>query len=93
MPLARKASENELRLQVVSIVDGKRVNLGGLADQIRAARTEDQAGGFAASVPAIEGGRDFSGGRRVECLAERIREAKERLARGRARVTMPYRLA
>src|SRR5271155_2447677 len=36
---ARKASEeNELRFQVVSVVDGARVNLDGLAEKLRAAR-------------------------------------------------------
>jgi hypothetical protein len=85
MLVAREANE-ELRFQVVSIVDGKPVNLDGLADQIRAARIEDLTGGFAASLPTRQAGHDFSRGRQADCLSERIRRAaRERVERMQGR--------
>jgi len=54
---ARKASEeDELRFQVVSAVDGSRVNFDELAETIRAARMRIQAGESPRLFPAIEGG-------------------------------------
>jgi hypothetical protein len=83
---ARKANEG-LSFRVVSIVDGKPVNFDGLADAIRAARMNTQAGESPASLPAIEGGQDGSGGRRTDCLSERVRKARERVTRAQGPVT------
>jgi hypothetical protein len=80
--VARKASEeSELRFEVRSIVDGKPVNLDGLAERIRAARMKDQNEELPASLPAIEGGQDHSEGTWGDRLSERIRMARERVAR------------
>lgn len=82
---ARKASdEDEIRFQVVSILDGKPVNLDGLAERLRAARLKDQAGGSLGSLPASQGGQNSGGERRADCLAERIRRARERVAGAQA---------
>ena len=85
MLVARKASENELRFQVVSVVTGERVSLDGLADQIKAARLRIGAIGEQAAPPACQSGQDFSVGRQEDCLAERIRRARERVERMRGR--------
>jgi hypothetical protein len=82
---ARKASEDELRFEVRSIVDGERINLDGLAETIRAARIRIDAGGEQAALPTIEDGQDFSRGRQADCLAERIRRARERVERMQGR--------
>jgi hypothetical protein len=76
---ARRASEDELRFRVVSVVDGRPVNLDGLAEGLRAARLRLDAEEGTASIPANEGGQDSSGGSWEECLAERIRRARERV--------------
>lgn len=76
--LAARESEAEFRVQTVSVVDGKPVCLDGLAETIRAARmridTEEEAG----SSPAII--QNSNGGRRADCLEERMRRARERVA-------------
>jgi hypothetical protein len=79
--VARKENEEQLCFQVVSIVDGKRVNLDGLAEQIRAARMKNGAGEPAASQPANVSGHDDNQRRCTNPLEERIRRAKERAAR------------
>lgn len=68
-----------------------RVNLGrgtdgpfGLAESIRAARMKQQAD----LLPAIEGGEARNEERRADCLAERIRLAREQVARARGQETM-----
>jgi hypothetical protein len=79
--IARKASEeDQLRFQTVSIVDGSRVNLDGLAERIRAARMKDQGEGLPASLPS-ERGKEHDAGRRADCLSERITKARERVKR------------
>lgn len=59
-------------------VDESPRDLIGLAEAIRAARLADRAGGLPASLPASQGS---NGGRSPDCLAERIREARERVRR------------
>ena len=86
---ARQESEEGFRVQCYSIVDGKPVNLDGLADSIRAARMKDQTGILPLSLPASEDGQDSSGGRRANCLTERIRMARERATRAQDPVSMP----
>jgi hypothetical protein len=63
MLVARIASEkDELSFQVVSIVDGSRVNFDGLAERIRAVRMKDHGEGLPASLPS-EGGKEHDAGR------------------------------
>lgn len=82
--LVARESE-EMRFQTVSVVDGSRVNLDGLADSIREARMKIQAGGVSDSLPPIDGGQDFSRGRQADCLSDRIRRARERVERMQGR--------
>lgn len=80
--LVSRESE-EVRYQAVSILDGKPVNLSGLADVIRAGRMKCRDGESPDMLPAIEGGQYRGEERRPDCLAERIRLARERVARAR----------
>jgi hypothetical protein len=82
--LVARDSEEQFRVQCYSIVDGQPINFDGLAEAIRAARMKDQAREFPVSLPAIEGGQDYSGGGQADCLAKRIRGARERVARAQA---------
>lgn len=70
---ARNAGE--LRFQVVSVVDGSRVNLGGLAEVIHAGRMRAGAG-----VSGVDVAREDKRVRRPDCLADRIRQARERVS-------------
>ena len=82
MLVARKASEEiEFGVKVVYRADGSIAEIRGLAERIRAARMKDQAGEFPASLPAIEGGRNESVRGRTDWLPERVRTARERVAR------------
>ena len=85
MLVARKA--NGERESVVYRADGSVAEIRGLAERIRAARMLDRAGEFPASLPAIEGGQDWSAGGRTDCLSERIRIARERVTRVQDPVT------
>jgi hypothetical protein len=76
---ARKAKDEALQFQVVSLVDGKTVNLDGLAHRIRAARQWPDSESDLIESHAIGGGQDGSEGRRMDCLAERMRRARERV--------------
>ena len=78
---ARKSSEEEFRVETVSILGGRPVNLDGLAERISAARKRNEAGGEPASPRTTGGGHDFGEKGSAECLAERIRRARERAAR------------
>jgi len=71
--VAREA--DKLRFQVVSAVDGSRVNLDGLAEAVRAARMRAGGEESTAPFPASESGRDS--------LHERIMEARARVERMR----------
>ena len=77
MLTAQKAGE--LRFEAVSILDGSRVNLGGLAEVIHAGRMRAGAG-----VSEVDVAREDKRVRRPDCLADRIQQARERvrLARG-----------
>ena len=77
--VARKASEEELRFKVVSIVNGSRVNLDGLADRIKSA-FKNQGGELPDSLPAREDERESNEGAWGECLSERIKAGRERIA-------------
>jgi len=77
---AREREEDGLRFVVRSVVDGKPVNLDGLAERLRAARRRIDAEEGTASTPANEGGQDYGGEGRADCLEERIRRAWERVA-------------
>jgi hypothetical protein len=88
--VAREANEeSESGFRVVYKADGSVAEIRGLAEVIRAARTKNQAGEFPALLPAIKGGQGYSGGGQADCLAERIRKARERVTRAQAPVTMP----
>lgn len=90
MLVTRKTTkEDELRFQVVSIVDGSRVNLDGLAETIRAARMRVLAGESPPQIAEIEGGMESNRGRGADCLSERMRRAKERVRRAQGLETMP----
>lgn len=79
---ARKASEeDELRFEVRSAVDGSPVNLNGIADVMRAARMKDQGEELPASRPAIEGEQEHSEDSWEDCVTERIRMARDRVAK------------
>lgn len=80
MLVARDANKEEFSFHCYSVVDGKPVNLDGLADRLRAAQLGLDAQAGTASSPAPEGGQDFSGERLTDCLEERMRRAEERLA-------------
>ena len=56
----RKTSSEEFRVQCYSVLDGKPVGLDGLAERIRAARMEDQAGGWPVLPPTGEDDHDAS---------------------------------
>jgi hypothetical protein len=90
MLVARNArEENESGVQVAYSADGAVAEIRGLAKAIRASRMKDRAGRFPTSSPAIESGKNYSGGGQADCLAERIRRARERLARVQGPVTIP----
>lgn len=72
------------RYQAVSTLNGKPVYLDGLADSLRAARLKLHAEEGTASFPAAGSGQDSRGGRWADCLEERIRRARERVARAQA---------
>ncbi len=74
----------EVRYQVVSILDGKPANLDGLAELIRAARMKHETGESTDSLPGSERGRERGRGGATDCLAERLRRAEERVARTQA---------
>jgi hypothetical protein len=87
---ARDASEeDEIRFQMVSILDGKPVNLSGLAESIRAARMRVQNEELPPSDDGENGSGDHSEGTWEERLAEQIRRARERVARAQGPETMP----
>ena len=73
---ARNAGE--LRFQVVSVVDGSRVKLDALAEVIHAGRMR-----AAAAISGVEFVQEDKRERRPDCLAERIREGRERVRRAR----------
>jgi hypothetical protein len=75
--LLEARDSEEVRYQTVSILDGKPVNLDGLAETIRAARLRHGPG----SSSATEGGPDRIEGGRPDSLEERIRKAKERVSK------------
>jgi hypothetical protein len=77
----REAEKGGIRFVVRSIVDGSPVNLDGLADRLRAARLRLDIEEGTASIQANESGQERSGGSWEECLAERIRKARERVER------------
>jgi hypothetical protein len=81
--MARESGE-EFRVQCYSIVDSRPINFDGLADSIRVARKRVEAEESGVSLPAPEGGLHSSRKRRADCLAERIRRARERVARAQA---------
>ena len=76
MLTARKTGE--LRFQAVSILDGSRVNLDGLAEVIHAGRMR-----AAAALSGVEFVQEDKRERRPDCLAELIREGRERARRAR----------
>lgn len=78
--VARRANEEQLRFRVVSVLDGKPVNLDGLAERLRAARMRLDAEEGISPLPAIDGGQATGAGRRTDCLEERMRRARERVA-------------
>jgi hypothetical protein len=77
--VARKESEDDQRFQVVYRADGSVSEMRGLAEVIRAGRLRLDAGEGTASLPIDEGGQYFNGRRQTDCLAERIRRARERV--------------
>ena len=79
---ARRASEDEQGFQVVSrsILDGSRINFEGLAERLNAARRAIEAQESPGSHPAIDPVRE-SEGTWEERLGERIRKARERVAK------------
>ena len=79
--VARKADEAEQGFQVVYRSDGSVSEIRGLAEVVRASRMKGQAGEFPVSLPVIEGGKDYRGGGQSNCLRERIKMARERVAR------------
>jgi hypothetical protein len=85
----RKASEeDQLRFQVVSMVDGSRVNFDGLAETIRAGRMRARGEESPAQFLASERGLDGHGEMGTDCLSERIRRARERVRRAQGQETM-----
>jgi hypothetical protein len=84
MLVARNASEEAQRFQVVYRADGSVGEIRGLAERIRAARLRLDAEEGIGSSPAAESGQYFSGGGRADCFAERVRRAEERWARAEA---------
>jgi hypothetical protein len=87
----RRAREGEQGFRFVtrSILDGKRVNFDGIAETIRAARMRDQAGELPAWDEKEFGGEDHSEGAWGDCLMERMKRARERVAQARGLETMP----
>ena len=78
----RKASEDERGFHVISksILDGSRINFEGLAERLNAARRAIEAQESPGSHPAIDPVRE-SEGTWEERLGERIRKARERVAK------------
>lgn len=76
--VARKADENK-----------SPSNLEGLAERMRAVRMRCQTGRLSSALLTIEGGQELNGGRGADCLAERIRRARERVRRARGPATTP----
>jgi hypothetical protein len=77
--LAARESE-EFRFQTVSVIDGKPLHLDGLAERVRAAIEKHEDGESLDSLSTSEGGQDSGRGGRADCLEERIRRARERVA-------------
>lgn len=79
---ARRVSEEEhgFRFVTKSILDGKPLRLEGLAERIRAARLKCQNGELPESPEVDNSGSDQSEGTWEDCLRERIRMARERVA-------------
>lgn len=87
---ARKGSEkSESGFQVVYRSDGSVAEIRGLAEVIRTARMRIRNEELPASFPASEGGQESDGGRREDCLSERVTMARERLKRAQGPETMP----
>ena len=82
--LVARESKEEFRVQCYSAVDGRPINFGGLAETISAARKRVEAEESGTPLPATEGSADFIRERRADCLAERIRRARERTANWRS---------
>jgi hypothetical protein len=80
MLAARKANDEQLRFQCVSVVDGRPVNLDGLAERLRAAIKRQEAGELT-DAPLESAGGQESEGTWEERLQERMRRGEERVAR------------
>jgi hypothetical protein len=78
--LAARESEEQFRVQCYSIVDGKPVNLDGLAERLRAAIKRQEAGELTDAPLESSGGQE-SEGTWEERLQERMRRGLERVAR------------
>jgi hypothetical protein len=76
---AREANEEQLRVQCVSVVDGRPVYLDGLAERLNAARKRIEAGELA-DAPLESGDERESEGTWEERLEERMRQGRERVA-------------
>ncbi len=68
---------------------GGKVSLEGLAEAIRAARMKAGYGEGVAPFLANGDGGTIDGVRRADCLAERMRQGRKRVARMQGRETMP----
>lgn len=78
--------EDEQGIEVIYGAKGSVVEIQGLGDAIRVARLRSQGEG----VPAlVRTSADEQGcGKGVDCLAERIRKARERVARAQGQELM-----
>ncbi len=86
---SRGAARSLLEARKRDEPDRSKVSLQGLAEVIRAARMKAGYGELAAPLPANGGGGTIYGVRRADCLAERMRQGRERVARMQGRETMP----
>jgi hypothetical protein len=74
---------DEAGLKVVYRADGSVAEIRGLAEALKATRMRHEAGESSELLPQSEPSRDYIRGGHEECLAERIRRARERVANWR----------
>lgn len=90
LAVRRSSGEDEQGVEVVYGAKGSVVEIRGLGEAINSAwlRLRNQAEGEPAAARTIGNGQDCGDGKGGDCLEERIRLARERLARARRQEPM-----
>jgi hypothetical protein len=88
-PYSRAAARSLLAARKISELKRSPGNLNGLAEHIRAARMRLQDSELPVSLAAKEARQRSDVGGRLDCLSERMRRARERVARAEGSQIMP----